>query len=222
MKQLEINSLLDLSHTLAADYLSTFTYPWEALGKISDFIKQLGYTLPHDEYDNPEEHIWIAKNAEITPSASLSAPCIVGKGAVIRHCAYLRGAVLVGESAVIGNSCEIKNSILFDSVQVPHFNYVGDSILGYRAHMGAGAVTSNVKGDRSHVTLALPHGRVSLGGRKVGAILGDSVEIGCGTVLNPGTVIGRHTQIYPLVSVRGFIPESHIVKSMSDIVARKN
>jgi NDP-sugar pyrophosphorylase family protein len=221
MKDLEISKLLDLSHTLAADYLSRFVYPWEALSGISDCIKQLGASLPRDVYDHPKDNIWIAKNAKISAAAHIGGPCIIGEGAEVRQGAFIRGSAMVGTGAVVGNSCELKNCILFDGVQVPHFNYVGDSILGYKAHMGAGSVTSNVKSDKTPVTLSVRGQRVALGLCKMGAILGDRVEVGCNAVLNPGTVIGRDTSVYPLTAVRGFIPEAHIVKSMDNIVAKK-
>lgn len=221
MKDLEISHLLDLSHTLAADYLSRFVYPWEALPGISDYIRQLGPTLPRDAYENPQDNVWIAKSAKVFSSAYIGGPCIIDADAEVRQGAFIRGSAIVGAGAVVGNSCELKNCILFDGVQVPHFNYVGDAILGYKAHMGAGSVTSNVKSDKTPITLAWNGHRIALGLRKMGAILGDRVEVGCNAVLNPGTVIGRDTSVYPLTAVRGFIPEAHIVKSMDNIVVKE-
>jgi len=221
MKDLEIPNLLDLSRTLAADYLSRFIYPWEALTGLSDYIKIKGASLPCGTYDHPAENIWVAKSAKIATSAHVGAPCIIGEGAELRPGAFVRGSVIVGADAVVGNSCELKNCILFDGAQVPHFNYVGDSILGHGAHMGAGAITSNIKSDKSNISLCQNGVRLPLGLRKIGAILGDRVEVGCNAVLNPGTVIGRGTSVYPLTSVRGVIPAGCIVKSMDDIVTRR-
>ena len=221
MYETQITNLFDLSHTIAAEYLAAFDQPWEALAGLSAFIIAYGKTLPADEYDNPRENVWISKSATVAPSADIGAPCIICAGAEIRQCAYIRGSAIVGAGAVVGNSCELKNCILFDSVQVPHFNYVGDSILGYRAHMGAGSITSNVKSDKTNVAIRAFDERLETGMRKLGAMLGDYVEIGCNCVLNPGTVIGRRSSVYPLTSVRGFIPEGHIVKSTTEIVIRK-
>ena len=220
MDSCKIEHLYDLSHTMAYELLSRFTYPWEALPHIKAWVKELGETLSPEEYDHPEADIWIAKNANIAPSATIIGPAIIGKGTELRTGAFIRGAVLIGEGCVIGNSCELKNAILFDSVQVPHFNYVGDSILGYKAHTGAGAVTSNVKSDKTLVTIATPDGRIETGLKKCGAFLGDFVEVGCNSVLNPGTVIGRHSNVYPLSSVRGFVPEHSIFKAQDRIVSK--
>ena len=222
MEKITIQNLFDLSHTLAANYLCGFAFPWDALSGLSEYIVALGKTLDHHQYDNPRENVWIAKSATVAPSAVIGAPCIIGHGAEIRHCAYIRGSALIGENAVVGNSCELKNCILFDGVQVPHFNYVGDSILGYKAHMGAGSVTSNVKSDKTNVTVRTPNGLIETGRRKLGAMVGDMVEIGCNCVLNPGTVIGRGSSVYPLTSVRGFIPEGHIAKSTPELVLKTN
>ena len=197
MKELTVNELFDLSHTVAAPLLSSVTYPWEALSKIKDFILELGKSLSKEEYYSPSEGIWIAKDASVAPSAVINAPCIIGKGAEIRHCAFIRGSAIVGDGAVVGNSCELKNVILFDKVQVPHFNYVGDSILGFKSHMGAGSITSNVKSDKTNVTIAAGSEKIATGLRKMGAILGDEVEVGCNSVLNPGTVIGKNSNVYP-------------------------
>ena len=216
-----IFDLFDLSHTLAKPLLERFTYPWEALGEIGETIKVLGSSLPAAEYDHPAEDVWIAKSAKVAPTASITGPCIIGKDAEVRHCAFIRGNALVGEGAVVGNSTELKNVILFDQVQVPHYNYVGDSILGYRAHMGAGAVTSNVKSDKLPVVIRNGEEKIETGRKKVGAMLGDHVEIGCGTVLNPGTVVGRHTNVYPLSSVRGVVPENSIYKKQGEVAEKE-
>lgn len=221
MLKLKTDELFDLSHTLAADLLGSCEYPWHALPHIKEFIIQLGRTLPESEYDNTAENVWISKSAVVAPSATICAPAIIGHNSEIRVGAYIRGAVMVGENCVIGNSCELKNAILFDEVQVPHFNYVGDSILGYRAHTGAGAITSNVKSDKSPVTVKTDDGTMETGFKKFGAMIGDLVEIGCNSVLNPGTVIGRNTTIYPLSSVRGSIPENSIFKAPDNIVTKK-
>ena len=190
------------------------------LAHIGDYIKQLGASLPEEEYDHPAEDVWIAKSASVAPTASITGPAIIGKGAQIRHCAFIRGNALVGEGAVVGNSTELKNVILFNKVQVPHYNYVGDSILGYASHMGAGSITSNVKSDKTLVTVRFGEERIETGRKKMGAILGDGVEVGCGTVLNPGTIVGRNTNIYPLSMVRGYVPEGSIYKNAGE-VARK-
>ena len=221
MKDLEISKLLDLSHTPAADYLSRFVYPWEALSGISDCIKQLGASLPRDVYDHPQDNIWIAKNANISAAAHIGGPCIIGEGAEVRQGAFIRGSAIVGMGAVVGNSCELKNCILFDCVQVPHFNYVGDSILGYRSHMGAGSVTSNVKSDKTLVVVKNGEERMETGLKKFGAMLGDYVEVGCNSVLNPGTIIGRNSNIYPTSCVRGVVPEKSIWKTGGVIVPKE-
>ena len=215
-----IKDLYDLDHTLAKDYLSRFTYPWEALQGIKDMILALGPTLGED-YEEISEHVWVHKTATVFPSAYLGAPCIIGPDTEVRHCAFIRGSALVGANCVVGNSVELKNVILFDHVQTPHYNYVGDSILGYYSHMGAGSITSNVKSDKTDVTVRLGGERIETGLRKLGAILGDFAELGCNTVCNPGTVIGRRTIVYPLSRVRGCVPEDSIFKSPDEIVQRK-
>ena len=217
----KVNDLLDLEHTLAKPLFEKLKYPWEALPLIGDYIKELGPTLPEDEYYSPAENVWISKKAEVAPTASITGPCIIGPGTQVRHCAFIRGNALVGENAVVGNSVELKNVILFDKVQTPHYNYVGDSILGFKSHMGAGSITSNVKSDRSLVTVKSPDEQIPTGLKKFGAILGDNVEIGCNSVLNPGSVIGRNTMVYPLSPVRGQIPENSIFKAPGNIVEKK-
>lgn len=221
MKKLKIIELYDLSHTIAKEYLSGFEYPWDALSGIKEMIIALGNTLDSELYDKAGEDIWVSKTAKIAPSASISGPCIIGHNTEVRHCAFIRGSALVGENCVVGNSTELKNCILFDNVQVPHYNYVGDSILGYKSHMGAGSITSNVKSDKTPVVIKSGDGvKIETGRKKVGAILGDCVEIGCGSVLNPGTVIGRSSSVYPLSSVRGVVPEGSIYKADGNIVKR--
>lgn len=213
-----INNLFDLSHTLAAEYLQGFTYPWEVLKGIKDLITTLGASLG-DEYTEISPAVWVHKTATVFPSAYLGAPCIIGANSEVRHCAFIRGSALVGENCVVGNSVELKNVILFDNVQVPHYNYVGDSILGYKAHMGAGSITSNVKSDRSLVVIHCDP-EIPTGIKKVGAMLGDYVEVGCNSVLNPGTVIGRNCSIYPLSCVRGVVPEGSIYKANGNVVKK--
>lgn len=217
----EIKELLDLDKTIAAKLFEGKTYPWEALDGIKSFILELGETLSADEYDHPEEGVWIAKDAKIFPSAYIGAPCIIDHGAEVRHCAFIRGSAIVGRNAVVGNSTELKNVVLFDNVQVPHYNYVGDSILGYKAHMGAGSITSNVKSDKTLVTVHIPDAPIETGRKKFGAILGDNVEVGCNSVLNPGTVVGRCSNIYPVSCVRGVVPANSIYKAKDNIVAKK-
>lgn len=215
-----IAELLDLSKTIAAPLFAGKTYPWEALAEIKDFILALGPTLPKDEYDQVGEDVWIAKDATIFPSAYIAGPCIIDHGAELRQCAFVRGSAIVGKNAVVGNSCELKNVVLFDHVQTPHFNYVGDSILGYKSHMGAGSITSNVKSDKSLVVVKNGAEHIGTGRKKFGAILGDYVEVGCNSVLNPGTVIGRNSNIYPVSCVRGVIPEGSILKSTGEVVKK--
>ena len=217
MLTLKTHELYDLSHTLAKELLETCEYPWLALPKIKEFVLALGKTLPADEYELVGDDVWIAKSAKIAPSATVCGPAIIGKDTELRTGAFIRGSVIVGCGCVVGNSCELKNAILFDSVQVPHFNYVGDSILGYKSHTGAGAITSNVKSDKTLVTVKTENGVIETGLKKFGAMLGDFVEVGCNSVLNPGTVIGRNTNIYPLSSVRGTIPPDSIYKSSGNI-----
>lgn len=220
MENIGIFDLLDLDHTIAAALFDGARYPWEILPKLESFIAELGRRLPADEYDNPYENVWISKHAIIADSAHIASPTIVCRGAEIRHCAYIRGNVIVGEGAVIGNSCELKNALIFDGAQVPHFNYVGDSIVGYKAHMGAGAITSNVKSDKTFVTVKTDEGRIETGMKKFGAIIADFAEIGCQCVLNPGSVVCRNSNIYPLTSVRGVIPPDSICKGMGEIVKK--
>ena len=208
----KVTDLFDLSHTRTADYLASFTYPHEALKGIKALIEEIGASLPADEFEHPQEFVWIARDAQIAPTAFIGDHVIIDHGTEVRQCAFIRGSALVGSGCVIGNSTELKNVIIFDSVQVPHYNYVGDSILGYHSHMGAGAVTSNVKGDRTLVTLRDGSDKLETGLKKMGAMLGDWAEIGCNSVLNPGTIIGRHAQVYPLTSVRGTVPENCIHK----------
>ncbi len=218
---IEIEELLDLSHTIAAPLFAGKTYPWEVLEGIKDFILKLGETLNPEEFDHPEEGVWIAKDAKVFLSAYIGAPCIIDHEAEVRHCAFIRGSAIVGKGAVVGNSVELKNVVLFDKVQTPHYNYVGDSVLGYKAHMGAGSITSNVKSDKTLVVVKEPGAPHETGRKKFGAILGDNVEVGCNSVLNPGTVIGRRSNIYPTSSVRGVIPADSIYKDREHIVIKK-
>ncbi len=222
MFTVKTTELYDLTHTLAADMLAECEYPWEALSKIKDTVLAIGPTLPPEEYDEVSEGVWIARSASVAPSATLNAPCIIGKNTEVRTGAFIRGSVIVGDGCVVGNSCELKNTILFDCVQVPHFNYVGDSILGYRSHTGAGAITSNVKSDKTLVKVVTDDGYIETGLKKFGAMLGDFVEVGCNSVLNPGTVVGRNTNIYPLSSVRGTVPPNSIYKSRENVVIKIN
>lgn len=215
-----IDSLLDLSKTRADGLLKSLQYPWEALGEIGNAIIEIGRTLSEDEFYQPKENVWIAKDAVVYESAYINGPCIIDHGTEVRHCAFIRSNALVGRGCVVGNSVELKNVILFDGVQTPHYNYVGDSILGYKAHMGAGSITSNVKSDKSLVTVRDGADRIATNRKKFGAILGDYVEVGCNSVLNPGTVIGRHTNIYPVSCVRGFVPENSIYKTADSIIKK--
>ncbi len=218
---LTILDLYDLNHTLAGDYLRRFTYPWEALSGIKELILALGATLSPAEYAQPQPNVWVHKTATVAPTAFLGAPVIIGAGTEVRHCAFIRGSALVGEGCVVGNSVELKNVILFDKVQTPHYNYVGDSILGYKSHMGAGSITSNVKSDKTLVVVRQGEERIATGIKKVGAMLGDGVEVGCNSVLNPGTVIGPGSSVYPLSSVRGVVPANHIYKNQNQIIAKE-
>ena len=218
---IEIEELLDLSHTIAAPLFAGKTYPWEVLDGIKSFILELGETLSPEEFDHPEEGVWIAKDAKVFPSAYIGAPCIIDHEAEVRHCAFIRGSAIVGKGAVEGNSVELKNVVLFDKVQTPHYNYVGDSVLGYKAHMGAGSITSNVKSDKTLVVVKESGAPHETGRKKFGAILGDNVEVGCNSVLNPGTVVGRRSNIYPTSSVRGVIPADSIYKDREHIVIKK-
>ena len=213
--------LFDLSHTIAKDYLEGFEYPWQALAGIKSLIIELGKNLPKLEYDEVKENVWIHKSAKVFDSAYIGGPCIIGANTEVRQCAFIRGSALIGQDCVIGNSVELKNVIIFDSCQVPHFNYVGDSILGFHAHMGAGAITSNIKADKKNIVV---HGKVEYetGLRKMGAMLGDFVDVGCNSVLNPGTIIGRNTNVYPMSCIRGVIEENCIYKSSQAIVVKEN
>ena len=215
-----VNDLYDLNHSIAGSYLAGFSYPWEALDGIKELILRLGSTLG-DDYTQPAPQVWVHKTAVVAPTAYLGAPCIIGPGTEVRHCAFIRGSALVGENCVVGNSVELKNVILFDNVQVPHYNYVGDSILGYRSHMGAGSLTSNVKSDKTLVVIKSKDEAIPTGRKKVGAMVGDFVEVGCNSVLNPGTVIGRHSNIYPTSCVRGVVPENSIFKTGGIVVTKK-
>lgn len=223
MNNAKIENLYTLEETIAKDYLSRFTYPWEALKGISDFIREIGPTLDPEIYEKRGEDIWVAKNATVFPSAYLNGPLIIDEGAEIRHCAFIRGSAIVGKGSVVGNSTELKNVIIFNHVQVPHYNYVGDSILGYRSHMGAGSITSNVKSDKTLVVVKDTYDtkeEIETGLKKFGAMLGDYVEVGCNSVLNPGTVIGRNSNIYPLSRVRGVIPSNSVFKDKDNVVAK--
>lgn len=215
-----IDALFDLSHTLAATYLTALTYPWEALSHLEAWIIQLGKALPLDDYEQHSPNVWIHKTAHISPTSAIGGPCIIGAETEVRHGAYVRKNALIGKGCVVGNSVEIKNAILFDGVQIPHYNYVGDSILGYRAHMGAGAIASNVKADRTSVVVHCEGVRHETGLRKLGAMLGDYAEVGCNSVLNPGTVIGRRSVVYPLSSVRGCVDADSIYKKDGVIIKK--
>lgn len=216
-----ISELFDLSQTIAAEIFEGKTYPWEVLPEIHDFILKLGPTLPKDEYEEKKEGVWIARDAVIWPTVSITGPCIVCHKATLRQCAFIRGNAIIGEGTVVGNSTELKNVILFNDVEAPHYNYVGDSILGFHAHMGAGSITSNIKSDRKNIVVRGEGQEIATGMRKIGAMLGDWTEIGCGSVLNPGSVIGAHTNVYPLSSVRGVIPGHSIYKNAGEIAAKR-
>ena len=218
--KLTIGDLYDLEHTLAAEYLWGFTYPWEALGGIGDMILSVGAALPAEEYEHTSDNIWIARDATVFPTATILGPCIIGHETEVRPGAFIRGNALVGDHCVVGNSTELKNVILFDNVQVPHYNYAGDSILGFKAHMGAGSITSNVKSDKTLVVIHNQGEELPTGRKKVGALLGDRVEVGCNSVLNPGTVIGRDSNVYPVSCVRGVVPENSICKTGGIIVPK--
>ncbi len=220
MEECKIKNLYNLDETIAKDVFEGCEYPWEVLPKIKDFIIKLGETLSNDEYDKVGEDVWIAKDATVAPTAFIKGPAIIGKGAEVRHCAFIRGNAIVGENAVVGNSTELKNVILFNNVQVPHYNYVGDSILGYKSHMGAGSITSNVKSDKKLVIVKNGEETIETGLKKFGSMVGDNVEVGCGSILNPGSVIGRNTNIYPLSSVRGVVKENSIYKKQGEVVEK--
>ena len=217
---LKTSDLFDLTHTLAADLLERTEYPWEALGGIKQFIIEIGQTLPADEYEEVSEHVWIARDAKIYPNNYIAGPCIIGHETEVRPGAFVRGSALVGSHCVVGNSTELKNVILFDNVQVPHYNYVGDSILGYRSHMGAGSITSNVKSDKKLIVVRCGEERIETGLKKMGAMLGDGVEVGCNSVLNPGTVIGRNSNVYPTSCVRGTVPANCIWKNNGNVIEK--
>lgn len=220
-EELKIKRLFNLNETIAKGLFEGITYPWEILPKIGAYIVELGNTLSLDEYDKKGDNVWIAKSADVAPTAFINGPAIIGKNAQVRHCAFIRGNAIVGENAVVGNSTELKNVILFNGVQVPHYNYVGDSILGYKSHMGAGSITSNVKSDKTLVTIMTEDEKIETGLKKMGAVLGDNVEVGCNSVLNPGTVIGSGTNVYPLSMVRGFVPSKSIYKKKGEVVTKK-
>ncbi len=221
MEHLQIKNLYNLEETIAVSLFDGAVYPWELLPKIGTYIVELGKTLPADKYERRGENIWIAKSATVAPTACVNGPCIIDEDAEIRHCAYIRGNAIVGKGAVVGNSTELKNVILFNKVQVPHYNYVGDSILGYKSHMGAGSITSNVKSDKTLVVVKSPQGNIETGLKKMGAMLGDNVEVGCNSVLNPGTIIGRGSNVYPTSMVRGYVAADSIYKKQGEIAAKK-
>lgn len=221
MDKLTVKKLYDLDHTIAKDLFESITYPWEALPLIKDYILKLGATLDMDKFTKIGEDIWVAKSANIAPSASLNGPLIIDENAEVRHCAFIRGSAIVGKDAVVGNSTELKNSILFDCVQVPHYNYVGDSIYGYKSHTGAGVIASNLKSDKSLVTVNCDGEKVETGVKKFGAMIGDFVEVGCNSVMNPGTVVGRNSNVYPLSFVRGYVEENSIYKRLGEIVEKR-
>ena len=216
-----INELYDLNETIAKELFEGANYPWELLPKISEFIVKLGESLSEEEYEKHGDNVWIAKDAKVFDTAYIGGPAIIDHEAEVRHCAFIRGNAIVGKGAVVGNSTELKNVILFNKVQVPHYNYVGDSILGFKAHMGAGSITSNVKSDKTNVTILIDDNKVETGLKKMGAMLGDNVEVGCNSVLNPGTVIGRESNIYPLSMVRGYVPSKSIYKNKNEVVEKR-
>ncbi len=220
-EKLKIKNLYDLNQTIAGKLFEAAEYPWQVLPLIGDFIKKSGASLDKSEYDEVAENVWIAKSAKVAPTAYINGPCIIGKDAEIRHCAFIRGNAIVGEGAVVGNSTELKNVVLFNKVQVPHYNYVGDSVLGYKSHMGAGSITSNVKSDKALVKVRCDGEVIETGLKKFGAMIGDNVEVGCGSVLNPGTVVGRESNIYPLSSVRGYVEAGSIYKKQGEVVEKQ-
>lgn len=220
IENLKLKNLVDFSHSLAGKYLSEFDYPWEVLPNIKNIILQIAKTLD-ENYEEVEPEVWIHKTAKVAKTAFIGSPCIIGENTEVRHCAFIRGSALVGNNCVVGNSVELKNVIIFDNVQTPHYNYVGDSILGFKSHMGAGSITSNVKSDKKLVTIKFDEAKIETGLKKFGAVLGDFVEIGCNSVLNPGTVVGKNTNVYPLTSARGYYPENSIVKKTDLVVERK-
>ena len=222
MENITIENLYDLKETIAADLFTEAEYPWEVLPRIHDFILELGKRLPEEIYEKRGEDIWVATNAKVAPTACLNGPLIIDEEAEVRHCAFVRGNAIVGKGAVVGNSTELKNVVLFNKVQVPHYNYVGDSVLGFKSHMGAGSITSNVKSDKTLVVVKNGEEKIETGLKKMGAMLGDHVEVGCNSVLNPGTVIGRNSNVYPTSCVRGVIPAGHIFKRPGDVVKKDN
>lgn len=222
MENITIENLYDLKETIAADLFTEAEYPWEVLPRIHDFILELGKRLPEEIYEKRGEDIWVAKSAKVAPTACLNGPLIIDEEAEVRHCAFVRGNAIVGKGAVVGNSTELKNVVLFNKVQVPHYNYVGDSILGFKSHMGAGSITSNVKSDKTLVVVKNGEEKIETGLKKMGAMLGDHVEVGCNSVLNPGTVIGRNSNVYPTSCVRGVIPAGHIFKRPGEVVKKDN
>lgn len=221
MEKLKCKALFDFSHSIAAPLLNEYDYPWEVLPHIASFIVSLGKTLDTDKFYSPSENVWIAKSADVAPTALIKPPCIIDENAEIRHCAFIRGSAIIGKNCVVGNSTEVKNAILFDNVQIPHFNYCGDSILGYRSHMAAGVITSNVKSDKTNVVIRYGDRRIETGLKKMGSMLGDYVEVGCNTVFNPGSIVGKNTNIYPLSRVRGVVDSYSIFKSESCIVKKQ-
>jgi len=221
MKQYQISNLYDLTQTIAADLFAGKEFPWEVLPEISKYIVALGETLDKAIYEKRGENIWVAKSATVAPTACINGPCIIDEEAEVRHCAFVRGNAIIGKGAVVGNSTELKNVVLFNKVQVPHYNYVGDSVLGYKAHMGAGSITSNVKSDKSLVVVKAKEGQIATGLKKFGAMLGDNVEVGCNSVLNPGTVVGRESNIYPTSCVRGCVPAKHIFKNSGEVIQKR-
>ena len=220
MKEMTVKEMYTLDETIAKNIFDGVEYPWEVLPKISNFIMELGATLSEEEYEKRGDNVWVARSAKVAPTAFIGGPAIIGKDAEVRHCAFIRANAIVGEGAVVGNSTELKNVILFNKVQVPHYNYVGDSILGFKAHMGAGSITSNVKSDKKLVVVKTPEENIETGMKKFGAMLGDNVEVGCGTVLNPGSVVGKNTNIYPLSMVRGYVPSNSIYKKQGEVVEK--
>lgn len=220
MDVLKISNLFDLNNTIAKELLERLEYPWEVFNTLEDFIMEIGPKLPKDKFEQKGDNIWIAKSAKVAPTASLNGPLIIDEDAEVRHCAFVRGNAIVGKGAVVGNSTELKCTLLFDKVQVPHYNYVGNSVLGFKSHMGAGSITSNLKSDKSLVTVNVDGEKVETGMKKFGAILGDCVEVGCNSVMNPGTVIGKNTNVYPLSMVRGYVPEGSIYKNKKEIVSK--
>ena len=221
MEECKIKNLYNLDETIAKELIEKYEYPWEVLPHIEEFILELGARLPKDEYKEVSEHVWVHKTANVFPSAYIKGPAIICEDAEVRHCAFIRGKAIVGKKAVVGNSTELKNVILFNNVQVPHYNYVGDSILGFKAHMGAGSITSNVKSDKQLVVIKGANEKIETGLKKVGAMVGDNVEVGCGSILNPGSVVGRNTNIYPLSSVRGVVKGNSIYKNQNEIVEKR-